>query len=247
MRQRCYATPRVVVSLTALFAAFASAGCFVETDDDGVDVIDPGSGLLGPYDVCDFSSDCDPFFSDACFDINGGGMCTLSCASDADCPGVGSFSGACYALAFDPSGAQLCYQRCFDDIDCAPGLFCADATIGGGVVDAICVPGSAVGPTPIAAAYEECSFDADCETGAFCATISTDAGIGDMCTFSCASDFDCPGANGYAGACYTLFGDPSGAAVCYARCDFDDDCPLGFRCVTATMGGVATDAICLPG
>jgi hypothetical protein len=33
---------------------------------------------------------------------------------------------------------------------------------------------------------------------------------------------------------------------CYARCDDDLDCNPGWQCIVTMMGGIATDAVCMP-
>jgi hypothetical protein len=96
--------------------------------------------------------------------------------------------------------------------------------------------------------YESCFDSSDCISGDTCFVIDLGDGRRDShCSHACSSDAQCPSTNGLQGACYELFGDPSRITTCFQRCVDDLDCfNLGFVCTTATMGGVATDAICVP-
>jgi len=106
--------------------ALGTAGC----------VVDDTSAL---YEGCSTLGDCSGA-ADECFDIawggGRGGMCSLYCDVDANCPGW----AACYELVGDPLGTTICYERCDDDFDCDIGFQCTTATIGGIPVDAICLP-----------------------------------------------------------------------------------------------------------
>ena len=81
-----------------------------------------------PYAECVDELDC-PAPSDACYELRftrsdgteaEGRMCSLACASDADCPE----GGACVALAGDPSSTFFCAQRCEASADCYAGFAC---------------------------------------------------------------------------------------------------------------------------
>jgi hypothetical protein len=95
--------------------------------------------------------------------------------------------------------------------------------------------------------YLVCIDDSDCDADNQCFHVDLgDGRMGDFCSNDCADDFDCDSFNGFQSACYSLFGDPTGRSICYERCVDDFDCSHpGFVCTTATMGGVATDAICI--
>jgi hypothetical protein len=100
--------------------------------------------------------------------------------------------------------------------------------------------------------YDVCVDSSDCGPGDVCINVRVPTSTGrflngNMCSRFCSSDFDCPGANGYAGGCYMLAADPDFRNfVCYARCDGDFECDVGQQCIVATMGGIPTDSICLP-
>jgi hypothetical protein len=92
------------------------------------------------YESCGSVDDCDDQ-ADDCFTVaweagRDGTMCTAYCAEHADCPGV----SACYELVGDPSMRRVCYQRCDSDLDCPSDHQCVNAEMGGGIVDAICLP-----------------------------------------------------------------------------------------------------------
>ncbi len=98
--------------------------------------------------------------------------------------------------------------------------------------------------------YEGCFDSQDCVAGATCFTVTNPTnGIPDsFCSASCVDDLDCPVdvATGYGGACFSVESgseiDDLVVPICYARCDFDTDCPLGFGCFDTT----AADPVCLP-
>ena len=88
--------------------------------------------------------------------------------------------------------------------------------------------------------YEPCAFNSDCDSfrcesvvGVWGDGVTT---IDSICTVGCFDGLDCASTrNGFAGTCASVEG---GADVCYETCQFDEDCPLGFACSTAS--------ICLP-
>lgn len=96
--------------------------------------------------------------------------------------------------------------------------------------------------------YLICTDDLDCDGDDQCFAVDLgDGRAGSFCSHDCSSDAQCDSFNGLASACYSLFGDPTMRSICYERCEFDSDCSnFGFVCTTATMGGVPTDAICVP-
>ena len=106
------------------------------------------------------------------------------------------------------------------------------------------------GPS-LSGTYEFCVDSDDCASVADeCLTIDLGDGRRDNhCSRGCLDDSGCPSFNGIPSACYELFGDPGRNTTCFERCDSDLDCSWGsgFVCTTATMGGVPTDAICVPG
>lgn len=92
------------------------------------------------YETCFDSTDCSAL-AEGCYPITfmdiSQPTCTSQCASDADCPPSGGFTGACYRLAEgDP---YYCYQRCEYDYDCYVGYACFDTT-GPAGPDRICLP-----------------------------------------------------------------------------------------------------------
>jgi hypothetical protein len=91
------------------------------------------------YEGCVENNDCTAS-ADACFNIDWidgrGGMCSVYCANDLECPG----DSRCFELVGDPAGTRICYARCFDDLDCDFGFICTDADLGGTIVDSICLP-----------------------------------------------------------------------------------------------------------
>ena len=99
------------------------------------------------------------------------------------------------------------------------------------------------------ATYEPCTFDDECLHSDICEpiTVTSDSGrtvTDGMCTHGCFDDLDCPRGvtSGYVGACV----DFGSGALCYERCDFDSDCPVGFLCYDCANGWCG-DPICLPG
>jgi hypothetical protein len=103
--------------------------------------------------------------------------------------------------------------------------------------------------------YDECGDSSDCSSGAdSCIRVITTDSLGrtrdgNQCSRFCDSDADCPGMNGYAGACYAIADDPVARNLtCYARCDLaygDADCDQNQNCVEVTFGAYS-DMICLP-
>lgn len=86
-----------------------------------------GSGAP-PYAGCVDDLDC-PAPSDGCYRLlftrsdgteADGRLCSLGCASDAECPE----EGACVALAGDPGATFFCAQRCAASADCYAGFAC---------------------------------------------------------------------------------------------------------------------------
>lgn len=99
--------------------------------------------------------------------------------------------------------------------------------------------------------YDECVDSNDCAGADVCVrVITTDSrGLtrdGNQCSRFCDSDANCPGINGFNGACYMISSDPDFRNfTCYARCDFDSECDFNQDCVSVD-GPAGPDSICLP-
>lgn len=110
-------------------AAFFAGGCIIVDDDYA----------RPTYSECDYDSQCGGA-SDGCYDlfvdygthVASGGLCSLWCDSDFDCP----YGGACYSVS---AGPRICYERCSGDWSCPFGFACID-TVGGQPFDSICLP-----------------------------------------------------------------------------------------------------------
>ncbi len=97
-----------------------------------------GSGVP-LYESCS-ADPCDDA-ADECFTVawevgRDGTMCSLYCSEHSDCPG----NSSCYELVGDPRMERVCFQRCDSELDCPADFQCVNAEMGGGVVDAICLP-----------------------------------------------------------------------------------------------------------
>jgi hypothetical protein len=115
--------------------------------------------------------------------------------------------------------------------------------------------------------YDSCFSVNDCvEAASLCEELAVEFGgleyLNAICTRECAEQgplsLDCPRAYvGRLGSCYpsSVGGGIDDARVCFEPCDFDDDCLVGFRCLSASdLCGNAeqcpiapSDAICVPG
>lgn len=126
-------------SSLALIAGLAALGSLAGCSADGADF----------YESCAAASECSGAVED-CYEVawidgeaapHRGGMCSQHCAVTAECPDLGRMGSACWELDGDPMvGQRICYQRCANNLDCDVGFLCADAVIGGAVVDSICLP-----------------------------------------------------------------------------------------------------------
>ena len=102
-----------------------------------------GCTLDDTYASCFDTNDCNDT-RDQCFlvDIPSAGtignFCSRTCGSDSACEFNFGFSGACYAIAADPT--FLCYQRCDFDSDCYSTSVCIEVATDTGALDYICVP-----------------------------------------------------------------------------------------------------------
>ncbi|KPK14989.1 MAG: hypothetical protein AMJ62_11115 [Myxococcales bacterium SG8_38] len=116
--------------------------------------------------------------------------------------------------------------------------------------------------------YDACFDVFDCvETATLCEELSVEFGgfsyVNAICTLECATQGalspDCPRAwVGRWGSCYpsSVAGGIDDTLVCFEPCDFDEDCQVGFRCLSAVdlcgadVASCAVDAgaaICVPG
>lgn len=105
---------RGLCSLVLLGIALSFSGCGDDDDDRGG--VGPGSRLVGG--ACNDHADC----KERCVEGKGypGGMCTVSCGSDKECPS----GSAC----IDDAGG-ICAALCGGDPDCdgfGPGWGCRD-------------------------------------------------------------------------------------------------------------------------
>jgi hypothetical protein len=92
------------------------------------------------YESCASVDQCS-VEADECFTVawevgRDGTMCSAYCTVHEDCPG----NSACYELVGDPSMERVCFKRCDTNLDCPSDHQCVDAEMGGGIVDAICLP-----------------------------------------------------------------------------------------------------------
>lgn len=115
--------------------------------------------------------------------------------------------------------------------------------------------------------YDSCFAVDDCvEAATLCEELAVEfAGleyVNAICTRECAnegpSSIDCPRAYvGRLGSCYpsSVAGGIDEVGVCLEPCDFDEDCLVGFRCLSASdlcasseqCAVAAGDAVCVPG
>jgi hypothetical protein len=182
------------------------------------------------YEACTTSDDC-AAAADGCetisTDSSTRSMCSRTCTADTGCPG----GGRC--IDFGATGRAICFDACVGSATCEAGWSCQNAAAG---VD-VCLPGTGV-PGPTSATYEICSTSADCISSIDeCETIATTTATSAMCTSTCGSDVDCPGA----GRCID-FG-ATGTAFCFSACSSSATCETGWTCQTPASGV----NVCLPG
>ncbi|MEC7521431.1 MAG: hypothetical protein VYE22_16250 [Myxococcota bacterium] len=103
-----------------------------------------GCGNIGgTYEECYSDNTCDRAV-DQCFSVSipaeatSGDFCSRVCSSDFDCDGNRGWGGVCYSLGSDPT--PICFQQCDFNSDCEFSSVCIEVSLGGGVVDFICVP-----------------------------------------------------------------------------------------------------------
>ncbi len=127
---------RAVIIIGAFVLATLGSACVVE-----------GGGFVPTYDECVDSSDCGS--SDVCVRVittdsfgnyRDGKQCSRFCDSDASCPSINGYAGACYMISSDPDWRNYtCYGRCNYDSDCDFNQDCVDVT-GPAGLDSICLP-----------------------------------------------------------------------------------------------------------
>lgn len=66
-------------------------------------------------------------------------VCTLPCAVDLDCPGLGGTCVRRVATTALDAGPGRCLRACNDDADCRPGTVCRDADRDAGSAPRLCV------------------------------------------------------------------------------------------------------------
>lgn len=104
-----------------------------------------GCGTVGgTYEECRSGGDgCDRAV-DQCFALSipaertSGEFCSRICTGDFDCDRNRGWEGVCYSLGSDPT--PLCFQQCDFNSDCEFGSVCIEVSLGGGLIDFICVP-----------------------------------------------------------------------------------------------------------
>lgn len=101
-------TTAAAAALSALIAAFAAPGC-APSDGCRYDPVACG-GDVGA--ICTSDAECASGYCCTERSNCGGGMCTIPCADDLDCPG------------FMACEHQVCFFRCELDEDCAVGQSC---------------------------------------------------------------------------------------------------------------------------
>jgi len=103
--------------------------------------------------------------------------------------------------------------------------------------------GAAVETTTPASSYRYCESTADCDADQSCFEVSTSETGGAFCTAECTTSSDCPGANGFPGACK----DPDGmGGICFQQCDFDADCDPDSVCLPYEDFDGFIEPVCLP-
>ena len=156
-----------------------------------------------------------------CADFGGGGVCTLECGSDVDCPGdnTGCFQvqnqdGSTISLCLNDSagtggvcpGGFVCMDDApanpCDGVSCPAGQTCNPTS---GVCEGGDTPmpdaGGGVDGGPVGGECTvcgSCSTDADCGAGGECVSF----GDGNVCSFDCSLGNECPGDS----ECFTVPG-----------------------------------------
>lgn len=241
-------------------SAVSMAGCVV-TDNTP-------SGGLPVYSSCGTLSDCS-VDSTRCqdFSVNWGSgvatdaICTIACASDANCPvGPNGQQGFCAVGSFLGNDMQTCLPRCYSNSDCDTGFSCLDAqqlSTGTSVPygTRVCVPGQ---PPASSTMYETCGTLSNCSSDATrCQYFAADWGAGavatNLCTVACASDAYCPiGANGQFGFCAPFGFLGNNMQTCVPRCYTNADCETGSSCLDSSQLSTSNLApygtrVCVPG
>lgn len=91
-----------------------------------VAIVEGPAPTLPNYEVCGDPSECDPTFSETCYQIDaaGRGMCSSVCERDSDCLGRGAIRGACRSLAAFPSNSAVCFLACDETTLCPEFTAC---------------------------------------------------------------------------------------------------------------------------
>lgn len=134
--QRINAARALIIIGAFMFAALGSA-CVVETV----------GGNVPTYNECVVSADC--YSGDVCVRVittdsagnyRDGKQCSRFCDSDAACPAINGYAGACYMISTDPDFSNFtCYGRCVYDSDCDFNQDCVSVN-GPAGPDSICLP-----------------------------------------------------------------------------------------------------------
>ncbi len=244
----------------------AAGDCRVE-GDACFDISMPADGTAGSMCThgCKDDSQCGAAngFTGACYSLAGASsVCYQRCDSDSDC-GQGNAcktvtqpSGLLDAVCTPtvsglatPDGSGLQAKGGFDSIPRSEILLPGSQPALTMDTDSR-LPDERAGAESGSAAdvmYALCEAADDCGSAAascYAVDIPERNVSGALCTLTCDGDSQCPAANGFTGACYSLGG---AASVCYQRCDMDTDCSAETTCVSLTLPTGLTDGFCLPG
>ena len=104
--------------------------------------------------------------------------------------------------------------------------------------------GCADDPSP-RLSYDRCAASDECGLGTRCLSValSTTGAAASLCSLQCQSDLDCPGWSARCVPEAATDGDARGR--CLRRCERDDDCRLGTRCLSV-MTAAGLSPLCLP-